>query len=128
MRNRRRRLDRLSRNVSEDALPVPWQRIQGAIWLTGLAILAWQGWFWPGILVLMAISGLFQAGVQFYLSKQEEQKVQTAEIDRLAEERARLLPSVCPNCGGPLNAEKVRWTGPRSASCPYCSVNLKPQE
>ena len=42
----------------EDALPVPWQRIQGAIWLLGLAIIALRDWWWPGILVLVALSGL----------------------------------------------------------------------
>lgn len=35
----------------ETELPLPWKQIQSAIWLIGLAILFWQGWFWPGILV-----------------------------------------------------------------------------
>jgi hypothetical protein len=40
------------------------------------------------------------------------------------EHRLELLPSACPNCGGPLNGENVKWTGAQSADCPYCSVNL----
>jgi hypothetical protein len=108
-----------------DELPVPWQRIQGAVWLLGLAIIAWQGWWWPGILVLVAISGLIQAGIQFYISHQEQEKHkedQTAELER---ERADWLPDVCPNCGGPLSVSTVKWTGPSTADCPYCKANLK---
>ena len=41
----------------EKNLPMPWRKVQGAIWLIGLAILAWQDWWWPGILILVAISG-----------------------------------------------------------------------
>ena len=32
----------------------------------------------------------------------------------------------CPNCGGPISVDTVRWTGPSTADCPYCSANLKP--
>lgn len=28
-----------------------------------------------------------------------------------AEHRLELLPSACPNCGGPLNGDNVKWTG-----------------
>ena len=38
--------------AAEPELPQPWKRIQGAVWLIGLAILAWQGWWWPRILVV----------------------------------------------------------------------------
>jgi len=51
----------MSKEKEEKELPGPWRQIQSAIWLIGLAILAWQGWWWPGILVLVAISGLTQA-------------------------------------------------------------------
>jgi hypothetical protein len=103
----------------EDELPPPWRRIQGAIWLLGLAILAWQNWWWPGILVLIAISGLVQAGIQLYISR-------TTEAKQLEERRAEWLPSLCPSCGGPLSVSTVKWTGPNTADCPYCKANLKP--
>lgn len=105
----------------EAELPLPWQRIQGAIWLLGLAILAWQGWWWPGILVLVALSGLVQGGLQLYLSRKTEEK-------QLAERRAEWLPSTCPSCGGPLSVDTVNWTGPNTADCPYCKANLKPAD
>ncbi len=131
----------MSRSRSEeekekDALPAPWQRIQGAIWLIGLAVIAWQGWWWPGILVLMAISGLTQAAIQLYLSNQQETKQQVeqskqleqqqmAQAQQLERERAAWLPDVCPNCGGPLSVSTVHWTGVNTADCPYCKANLK---
>jgi hypothetical protein len=114
-----------SSQTKEKTLPAPWQRIQSAIWLLGLAVLAWQDWWWPGILVLVAISGLAQAGIQLYLSRQEEQKQQLGETQKLAQERAGWIPDVCPNCGGPLSVSTVNWTGPATADCPYCKANLK---
>lgn len=107
-----------------------WKQIQGAIWLIGLAILAWKGWWFPGILVLIAISGLFQGAVTLYLKSREQAQAQAvqqaAQQDTLAQERAKWLPSVCPNCGGPISVATVHWTGPSTADCPYCKANLKP--
>ena len=109
----------------EPELPASWKQIQAAVWLIGLAILAWQDWWWPGILVLLAISGLVQAGIQMYLSKQSEtHQVISAEQD-LAKERGEWLPSVCPACGAPLSVSTVHWTGPATADCPYCKANIK---
>jgi hypothetical protein len=103
---------------TEQELPVPWQRIQGAIWMLGIAILAWQNWWWPGILVLVAISGLAQGIVQLFYSRKNEET-------QLTQERAAWLPSVCPNCGGPISVSTVNWTGSDTADCPYCKANLK---
>ena len=41
-----------------------------------------------------------------------------------AEHRLELLPATCPNCSAPIHGENVKWTGPQSADCPYCGVNL----
>ena len=111
---------------SEEDLPVPWKKIQGAIWLVGLAILFWKGWWWPGILILAAISGLFQGLVQLYLERNKTQEEAQVQAQALDQERATWLPAVCPNCGGPLSVSTVRWTGPNTGDCPYCSANLKP--
>jgi hypothetical protein len=117
----------ISQAEPEDELPLPWQKIQGGIWLLGLALLIWTGWIFPGIFILMAVSGLFQGGVLFYLKNQEEQKERTAQLDQLAAERAAWLPSTCPSCGGPVNVQSMNWTGTSSATCPYCSANIHPQ-
>jgi hypothetical protein len=112
-------------NAAEPELPATWKQIQSAIWLIGLAILAWQNWWWPGILVLLAISGLVQAGIQMYLSRQSETQQETSQAKDLAKERGEWLPSICPTCGAPLSVSTVHWTGPATADCPYCKANLK---
>jgi hypothetical protein len=111
----------MSKLNDEIELPAEWQKIQSAIWLIGLAIIAWRGWWWPGMLVLIAISGLVQAVIALYLNRQKEQKT-------LVVERERHLPAVCPNCGGPIDSAKVRWTGAYTAACPYCGTTLKALE
>lgn len=103
-----------------DKLTGPWRTIHGAIWLIGLAILFWQGWFWPGILVLMALSAILEAVIQL--------AVPTAVAPEYREHRPELLPSACPKCNAPISGDEVKWTGPQSASCPYCSANLPMKE
>lgn len=103
-------------------LPEHWKQLQTAIWLIGLAILAWKNWWWPGILVLVAISGVSQGLMSWYVGRQEEEKQAAAAL----ETRKDWLPTKCPNCGGPLSVETVKWTGPSTADCPYCSTNLRP--
>ncbi len=108
----------MSRKAEKEELPASWQQIQSAVWLIGLAIIAWRGWWWPGILVLVAISGLVQAGVRLYLNRTEEQK-------SIAQMRATGLPENCPRCGGPIDAAKVQWTNATTAVCPYCGTPIK---
>jgi hypothetical protein len=112
-------------NAPETELPASWKQIQTAVWLIGLAILAWRDWWWPGILVLVAISGLVQAGIKMYLSKQRETQLEASQAKDLAKERGEWLPSICPACGAPLSVATVQWTGPATADCPYCKANLK---
>ena len=109
----------------EQELPVPWQRIQGAIWLIGLAVIALQGWWWPGILVLAGISGLTQGVIQLYLKRQEEERARLEAERQAMEARGKWLPPKCPNCGGPLSVSTVKWTGPNTADCPFCNANIK---
>jgi len=52
----------------------PWQSVQLAIWLVGLAILFSFDWIWPGILVLVAISALYQAAIQRLVPEAVEQE------------------------------------------------------
>ncbi len=106
----------------EKELPFHWQQMQTAIWLIGLAILAWSGWWWPGILVLTAISGVSQGLIRWYVDRQEANQ----QTQAVLETRKDRLPAKCPNCGGPLSVDTVKWTGPNSADCPYCSANLRP--
>ena len=120
----------------------PWRNVHGAVWLIGLAILAWKGWWWPGILVLIAASGIVEALImQFAPNSFEEEKENEALSSSplpssppfppekktsapVAEHRSELLPSNCPKCGAPIRGHEVKWTGAQSANCPYCGANL----
>ena len=90
--------------------------VQSGIWLIGLAILFWQGAWWPGILILVAISGITQAVLQ-NMAKRQESVAQTADAARAA---AMAVPPNCPTCGAAINASSVVWSGPTAVQCPYC--------
>ena len=92
--------------------------VQSAIWLGGLAILFFTGWWFPGILVLVAISGITQALLQAR-ARQDETKQAVAQEARAA---AMAVPANCPTCGAAISASSVNWTGPATASCPYCKA------
>lgn len=94
--------------------------VQSAIWLIGLAILFFTSWWFPGILVLVAISGITQALLQAR-ARQEAQKVDVADQARAA---AMAVPANCPTCGAAISANSVNWTGPTTAHCPYCKAAI----
>lgn len=106
----------------------PWRSIHGAIWLIGLAILFWQGWWWPGILVLVAVSGIAEALIRQYAPDAVEKPASAISAAGPAaappEHRLERLPTTCPSCGGPIRGNEVKWTGSQSADCPFCGVNL----
>jgi hypothetical protein len=106
----------------------PWRSIHGAIWLIGLALLFWKGWWWPGILVLVAVSGIAEALIRQYapdaVEKPAPVTASAPATDTPPQHRLELLPMTCPNCGGPIRGHEVKWTGSQSADCPYCGANL----
>jgi hypothetical protein len=116
----------------EEKLSGPWREIQGAIWLIGLAILFWQNWFWPGILVVMAVSAIFEALVRLVIKPESpmpgsENGNPTLPTDTSTDSQVRSvrLPSRCPNCGAPLSEDVVKWSDNyQHASCPYCKSNI----
>ena len=75
--NDNKQTTKTNKTDDEVELPMPWKQVQGAIWLIGLAYLFWKGPFFPGILVLVAISGVTQALIQVYVKQQEEKRQQT---------------------------------------------------
>ncbi len=117
-------------------LKEPWRKIHGVIWLIGIAILAWQDWWWPGILVLVALSSIteaillvkfpttFESGAS-QAAGGEENAIPVAETSAPAlQYRLDLLPSECPKCSAPLRPHAVQWDHPQAAHCPYCGVLL----
>jgi hypothetical protein len=103
---------------SEKELPQLYAAVQSGIWLIGLAILFWTGWWFPGILILVAISGITQA-LLAQMAKRDEDKATTAAQARTA---AMAVPANCPTCGAAISASSVNWTGPTTAQCPYCKA------
>lgn len=117
-----------------------WQVFHLIIWGGGLFYLISSGKIWPGILVLLMISAVYEALVRRYIPTAYEEVPQTEPIPPAgdmpvnvpvnatpptpAEHRLELLPLTCPNCGGPIRGHEVKWTGTQSADCPYCGTNL----
>jgi hypothetical protein len=137
----------MSKTEGKTKLVGPWRTFQVAIWLVGLAVLAWTGKWWPGILVLLAVSVVYEALLRRFAptafvpeepEKPEALKepetspdaapmaapVQNPPPPLVPQHRAELLPSECPKCGGPIRIQEVTWTGVQSADCPYCGANL----
>jgi len=127
----------MGRDDKKRKLVGPWRNIHGAVWLIGLAILAWKGWWFPGIFVLIAVSMILEAVLmKFAPHAYEEEKehpespstppADTASLaaDQTPERHPELLPAVCPKCGAPVRAHEVRWTSPQSADCSFCGANL----
>jgi hypothetical protein len=135
----------MSQKEPKKKLVGPLRSIHGFIWLVGIIILAAKGWWWPGILVLVLISAIYEAllrryAPQAYVEEQPDQPAGPAQVTEPAgipaappavafapstpEHRLELLPHVCPSCNGPIRGHEVKWTGPQSADCPYCGTNL----
>lgn len=116
----------MSKDDDKPELTGPWRSIHGAIWMIGLAILFWKGWWWPGILVLVAVSGIAEALIRQYApgAVATPAPLLPSATPAQRERRPELLPATCPNCGGPIRGGEVKWTGVQSADCPYCGANL----
>ena len=122
--------------------------LQAALWLVGLAYLFLTDNFWPGILVLIVLSVLIE---KFYKPQgavetrpdefehhpeglKPEETIKAEKIGPqvpaqaveapLAWHDTSILPARCPNCGAPVVADQVHWTGAKSADCPYCNGRL----
>jgi hypothetical protein len=112
----------------------------GMIWLVLLAFLFMGGRWWPGILVLILLAGLFgslfrdatrhgpQNPPPVDIPMQPPAHAAAPALTGTPEpepiHRAELLPATCPQCGGPIRSHEVKWTGKQSAVCPYCGSNL----
>lgn len=127
----------MSRKATKKELVGPWRSLHVVIWVLGLYILFSRGWFFPGILVLIAISALYE-GLLARFAPHAFAEVTSGDtviqpVDKTAqantptpvqEHRLELLPQVCPSCNAPIRGHEVKWTGLQSANCPYCGTNL----
>lgn len=104
--------------IKERELSGLYAAIQSGIWLIGLAILFYTSNWFPGILILVAISGITQAVLRSF-AKRDAEKEQVAQTARQA---ALAVPANCPTCGAAISADNVVWTGATTAKCPYCKA------
>jgi hypothetical protein len=135
----------MSKHKEKQKLTGAWESFHAVIWMLGLAVIAWQGWWWPGILVLVAISALYETILKMIIpdafitvTRDEKdgnsfdqpspfsasQSVESSPSAAAPVHRADLLPTNCPRCGGPTRGHEIHWTGPQSADCPFCGTNL----
>jgi hypothetical protein len=136
----------MGKNEIKKKMVGPWRSLHAAIWLIGIVLMISYNWWWPGILVLVAISGVYEAFLRQYAPEAfaEENPGSTSAPSEASfsdlptdsahqpagpfaltqEHRLELLPTVCPNCNGPIRGHEIKWTGPQSANCPYCGSNL----
>ena len=125
----------------------PFRPLWGWIWILGFFFMARYGLWWPGILILVGISiilgSAFRQDPPQPFDTRTPQAPQTpphpvypAPVAPAApapvapapaaqgQHRADLLPATCGRCGAPMRTHEVKWTGPQSASCPYCGSTL----
>ncbi len=87
----------MSNSEPKKKLVGPWRSLHGAIWLIGIFILASRGWWWPGILVLMAISGLYEGLLQRFAPHAYVEQAPIEALKPIANtqpEAARMMPPV----------------------------------
>lgn len=120
-----RKIKEEKKPVSEDTAGALFGAFQAAVWTLGLAVLAWQGWWWPGIMVLVAISAISGPLFAVYLERRKETEKSTETRVRVETERAEALPHQCTACGAPISATSVLWRSQTTASCPYCNSSIK---
>ena len=130
----------MSNREPKKKLVGPWRSLHVVIWLVGLYILFSRGQIFPGILVLMVISAIYEGLLQHFAPRAFEEPAQveapkpagTTRVEPASvmvpnppqEHRIELLPQVCPSCNAPIRGHEVKWTGVQSANCPYCGTNL----
>lgn len=108
--------------------------INTAIWLLGLAILFYTGSFWPGILILVGVSGLVTAGLRvIFPDLPIDDPSSPHDDDRHGEQRSPseppsparpALPATCRHCSAVVNPAGVDWSDAHHPRCEYCHQPL----
>ncbi len=111
----------------------PWRPFGGLIWLILFGMLFFGIHMWPVVLVLIVLGVLFS--ISFRPSEPQTPPPPPMPFPPPAAptmapapvapiHRVDLLPTNCPQCGGPIRSYEVKWTGLQSAACPFCGSNL----
>lgn len=101
------------------------QSISGAVFLIGLATLFAFDWFWPGILVLLGVTGLVEAGLRRWLPEPDDIPLRVENPE--GPPPARLLyPARCSSCGAAAPESVASPSGNTQLVCTYCGSRLQP--
>jgi hypothetical protein len=109
----------------------------GWIWLIILALLFSGGGkdWWP--IIFIAIGLYFLFGSVFREERPSQPpppafddapppaRAEPAPPSPAFVQRPGILPSTCPQCGGPVRPGEVKWTSDHSTVCSYCGSNLE---
>jgi len=123
----------MNKREKQSELTGPWRKLHSAVWIFGLAILFWQGWWWPGILVLVGISIVLEALLMQVAPQTSDSAASPGPAGTQTPPatpstpayRADLLPSNCDRCGAPIKSEGIKWTGAKTAECAYCGARIE---
>lgn len=130
-------------------LKSPWNNLQSAVWVIGIAILFMSGDWWPGILFVVGASILVETFIQVVVPSAVDEEPPAVPAPQAAPEITPtapapvpetapnptteppapvyctdLLPTSCPSCGARVRENEVRWVGESSADCAYCASPL----
>ncbi|MBN2371529.1 MAG: hypothetical protein JXO72_13690 [Vicinamibacteria bacterium] len=123
------RRSRLNQMTEKERLTGPWRKLHGAVWLLGLAALAYTHWWWPGILVLVGLSGLVEGLILFVVpgfARSEDGRPSTPLSTSRSHDTKRStapLPDQCPKCGAPIPGA-MRQPATLDPTCAYCGARL----
>jgi hypothetical protein len=112
-----------------------WKPFGGFFWVLLFAFFfLGDGRWWPGILILIGLCMVFGALFRDEAPQRPRNlppvqmppaptvTITAAPVEPI--HRTDLLPETCPQCGGPVRANEVRWTGKQSAACAWCGSAL----
>jgi DNA-directed RNA polymerase subunit RPC12/RpoP len=134
VRQQTRQERRAARRAQKQAGEPAKDALGGVFFLLGLAYIAYTGSWWPGILVLVALTALVEwlIGALFPASAAASTPPTPPAVGTPAPVATfpfERLPSECAKCGAPVRPHDVRWQaapdgGPAAADCPYCGAKL----
>ncbi len=105
-------------------IAAPRQGVTGAVFMIGLAILFATDWIWPGILVLVGITGLLGAYIERSTPDDDDIPLR---VDNPGEETPQPVryASQCASCGATTPPELQEGTITRQAAfCSFCGTQL----
>ncbi len=105
-------------------IAAPRQGVTGAVFMIGLAILFATDWIWPGILVLVGITGLLGAYVERSTPDEDDIPLRVDDPDGESPQPVRYA-SQCTSCGATTPQELQVGTATQQAGfCSFCGTQL----